>query len=83
MERYREEGEDKVCEFLLPIFLNTLSNCNENENRDLIWSVFMSIKCLNILGLVPLNIGIDPHSYLEMLLLDLKGHPYNDFLREL
>lgn len=49
---------------------------------DLLWSVFMNIEStrLNNLGLVPLNNDIDPYSYLEMLLLDLKVRPNKRFL---
>lgn len=49
---------------------------------DLLWSVFMNIKStrLNSLGLVPLNNDIDPYSYLEMLLPDLKVRPNKRFL---
>lgn len=49
---------------------------------DLLWSVFMNVKStrLNNLGLVPLNNDIEPYSYLEMLLPDLKVHPNKRFL---
>lgn len=52
---------------------------------DLLWSVFMNVKSirLNNLGLVPLNNDIDPHSYLEMLLPDLKVHPNKKFFQRI